>query len=44
MFVGIGTGIIIRYFSPDNDAFIVGVQLLLAAIPTFLGGLVKDLI
>ncbi len=44
VFVGIGTGILIRYFSPDNDAFIVGVQLLLAAIPAFLGGLVEDLI
>lgn len=43
VFVGIGTGILIRYFSPDNDAFIVGVQLLLAAIPAFLGGLVEDL-
>jgi UDP-N-acetylmuramyl pentapeptide phosphotransferase/UDP-N-acetylglucosamine-1-phosphate transferase len=43
VFVGIGIGILIRYFSPDNDAFIVGVQLLSAAIPAFLGGLVEDL-
>jgi UDP-N-acetylmuramyl pentapeptide phosphotransferase/UDP-N-acetylglucosamine-1-phosphate transferase len=44
VFVGIGAGILIRYFSPDSDAFFVGVQLLLAAIPAFLGGLVEDII
>jgi UDP-N-acetylmuramyl pentapeptide phosphotransferase/UDP-N-acetylglucosamine-1-phosphate transferase len=43
VFLGIGVGILSRYFSPDNAAFIVGVQLLLASIPAFLGGLVEDI-
>jgi UDP-N-acetylmuramyl pentapeptide phosphotransferase/UDP-N-acetylglucosamine-1-phosphate transferase len=43
VFLGIGVGILIRYFSPDSAAFVVGMQLLIAAIPAFLGGLVEDL-
>ena len=44
VFFGIGVGILVRYFSPDSAAFQLGMQLLLAAIPAFLGGLVEDLI
>ena len=43
VFVGISIGILVRYFSPDRVAFDVSFQLLLAAIPAFLGGLVEDL-
>lgn len=42
VFFGIGFGILIRYFSPDSAAFVVGIQLLISAIPAFLGGLVED--
>ena len=43
IFLGISVGILVRYFSPDKFAFDVGSQLLLAAIPAFLGGLAEDL-
>ena len=43
IFAGISIGILVRYFSPDKLAFDVGFQLLLAAIPAFLGGLIEDL-
>lgn len=43
VFLGISVGILVCYFSPDKVAFDVGLQLLIAAIPAFLGGLVEDL-
>jgi UDP-N-acetylmuramyl pentapeptide phosphotransferase/UDP-N-acetylglucosamine-1-phosphate transferase len=43
VFIGITAGVLIRYFSPDVGAFNVGVLLIIAAIPAFLGGLVEDL-
>ena len=43
VFMGLSVGIWVRYYSPDKVAFDVGLQLLLAAIPAFLGGLVEDL-
>jgi len=43
VFLGIISGILIRYFSPDSGAFNVGVLLIISAIPAFLGGLVEDL-
>lgn len=43
IYFGISVGIIIRYFSPDKTAFLVGIQLLLASVPAFSGGLIEDL-
>lgn len=43
IFIGISVAILVRYFSPDRMAFNISFQLLLAAIPAFLGGLVEDL-
>lgn len=43
VFFGMGFGILVRYFSPDSAAFVVGMQLLISAIPAFLGGIVEDL-
>lgn len=43
VFIGIAAGVLIRFFSPDVGAFNVGVLLIIAAIPAFLGGLVEDL-
>lgn len=43
VFLGISAGILARYFSPDKLAFDVSFQLLLAAVPAFLGGFVEDL-
>lgn len=43
VFFGISVGILVRYFSPDKVAFDVSFQLLLAALPAFLGGLIEDL-
>lgn len=43
VFMGIGIGVLVRYFSPDKAAFMQGMTLLAVAIPAFLGGLLEDL-
>ncbi|MBU3576947.1 glycosyltransferase [Polynucleobacter sp. UK-Kesae-W10] len=43
VFLGIISGILIRYFSPDDKAFNVGVILTFAALPAFIGGFIEDL-
>jgi UDP-N-acetylmuramyl pentapeptide phosphotransferase/UDP-N-acetylglucosamine-1-phosphate transferase len=43
VFFGIAFGIIVRYFSPDKAAFDVGIGLLIASLPAFLGGLCEDI-
>ena len=43
VFFGMGVGILILYVAPDSASFVMGVQLLIAGIPAFLGGLIEDL-
>jgi len=43
VFLGIISGVLIRYFSPDIRAFNEGVILIIAAIPAFIGGFIEDL-
>lgn len=43
VFLGMISGVVIRYFSSDSGAFNVGALLILSSIPAFLGGLVEDL-
>lgn len=43
VFLGISVEILIRYSSLDKLAFDFSLQLLLASIPAFLGGLVENL-